>query len=186
MEYTVLVDDNDVILHAADGKKLLLNRETVARRLGMRQPHRPTIGSKNRNASRFCAAGNQRPRHSPRMTHFCSFRLTSTLRRGQVVLSRATLYPCPASGDFIHAERRAGCFPSSAPAACKALNLQEDICAPVKPINHPSVAGRVRTGTARRQERLLPGGKSATPSAWWWVTFGEQSRVISPECRRRF
>ena|ERR1039458_1533666 len=104
MEYTVLVDDNDVILHAADGKKLLLNRETVARRLGMRQPHRPTIGSKNRNASRFCAAGNQRPRHSPRMTHFCSFRLTSTLRRGQVVLSRATLYPCPASGDFIHAE----------------------------------------------------------------------------------
>ena len=39
MEYTVLVDDNDVILHAADGKKLLLNQETVARRLGMRQPH---------------------------------------------------------------------------------------------------------------------------------------------------
>ena len=29
-------------------------------------------------------------------------------------------------------------------------------------------------------------GKSATASTWWWVTFGEQSRVISRECRREF
>jgi formylglycine-generating enzyme required for sulfatase activity len=30
---------------------------------------------------------------------------------------------------------------------------------------------------------LLPGGKTPPNWPWWWVTFGEQSMVISPECR---
>jgi hypothetical protein len=30
---------------------------------------------------------------------------------------------------------------------------------------------------------LLPGGKTPPNWSWWWVTFGEQSRVISRECR---
>lgn len=39
VEYAVRVDDNDTILHGEDGEPLLLNQETVARILGMRQPH---------------------------------------------------------------------------------------------------------------------------------------------------
>jgi hypothetical protein len=39
MEYAVRVDDNNVILHGEDCKPLLLDQETVARILGIRQPH---------------------------------------------------------------------------------------------------------------------------------------------------
>jgi hypothetical protein len=65
------------------------------------------------------------------------------------------------------------------------LSLWEEIRLPTKTGNHPS-AGRGRcacdlpgskNGVCRRQSRLTP--------SWCWVTFGEQSMVISRE-RRRF
>src|SRR5216683_2785226 len=40
------------------------------------------------------------------------------------------------------------------------------------------------TGLARWQEYGLAGCRSDTKSAWWWVALGEQSMVISRECRR--
>ena len=43
-------------------------------------------------------------------------------------------------------------------------------------------AGPARTALAVRQKARLPGGKTPPNWPWWWVTFGEQSRVISPEC----
>jgi len=61
----------------------------------------------------------------------------------------------------------------------------EEFRAQVKPINRRDRGGGLATDLPAGKKPFLPGGKTATLSAWCWVAFGEQTMVISRECRRR-
>src|ERR1017187_9155734 len=88
------------------------------------------------------------------------------------------------ASDIIHAEGVRFAVPSSAPQARNALSLREDIRALGKSISHRSAAPPGSHVICLRAKAALPSGKSATSFRWWWVTFGEQSRVISRQRRR--
>jgi len=60
----------------------------------------------------------------------------------------------------------------------------EEFRAQVKPINRRDRGGGLATDLPAGKKPFLPGGKTATLSAWCWVAFGEQTMVISRECRR--
>ena len=59
----------------------------------------------------------------------------------------------------------------------------EGIRAPRKTNNRTTAGEAVRTCLARGQEQAFAGGKEHFTSPWCWVTFGEQSMVISRERR---
>src|ERR1022692_3270208 len=54
---------------------------------------------------------------------------------------------------------------------------------PLQPIHFSRTSSFFADVAPRCPGVLLPGGKSATSPVWLWVTFGEQNRVISRECR---
>jgi hypothetical protein len=72
---------------------------------------------------------------------------------------------------------------SSAPEARKVFSAWEGIRAPRKTNNRTTAGEAVRTCLARGQEQAFAGGKEHFTSPWCWVTFGEQSMVISRERR---
>ena len=73
-----------------------------------------------------------------------------------------------------------GDFPSSAPKARNALRSQEETaCQRNDQPPGPAPAQHLPCG----KKAPLPGDKTPPNWSWWWVTFGEQSRVISRECR---
>ena len=94
------------------------------------------------------------PRRSARMTHLCSLKPTHTTNRICPRLPAGKNEQSPPPCFFFFVTR--SFFPNQF----------------------------VFTGGPGGRAVLLPGGKSATAPVWWWVTFGEQSRVISRECRR--
>ena len=93
-----------------------------------------------------------KPRRSARMTHLCSLNRPTRGTRFAYVFARGQELAIPAAVLLFFVTR--SFFPNQ-------LSLT----------NGPS--GRAV---------LLRGGKSSTAPVWWWVTFGEQSRVISREC----
>ena len=117
------------------------------------------------------------PRRSARMTHFCSLRLTHP---------KNTICPQARDGasNIIHAEGVRGAVSSSAPQARKVLSLREDIWARVKTAKTGSVARRGLARILPVGKKVQPGGKGVLTWPWCWVTFGEQSMVISRERRR--
>ena len=119
------------------------------------------------------------PRRSARMTHFCSLRLTHP---------KNTICPQARDGasNIIHAEGVRGAVSSSAPQARKVLSLREDIWARVKTAKTGSVARRGLARILPVGKKVQPGGKGVLTWPWCWVTFGEQSMVISRERRSRF
>src|ERR1039458_4373732 len=119
----------------------------------------------------------ERPRRSARIDHFRSPKVTHT-KNTICRWARKT------TSDIIHAEGVRFAVPSSAPQARNALSLREDIRALSKSISHRSAAPPGSHVICLRAKSALPSGKSATSFRWWWVTFGEQSRVISRERRR--
>ena len=110
------------------------------------------------------------------MTHFCSLRLTHTKN---TICRRARGEP----SDIIHAEGVRGDFPSSAPKARNGLRLQEETACAGETIDRQGRQGQPAQHLPYGKNALLPGGKTPPNGPWWWVTFGEQSRVISCECR---
>src|ERR1035437_3238815 len=118
------------------------------------------------------------PRRSARIDHFRSPKVTHT-KNTICRWARKT------TSDIIHAEGVRFAVPSSAPQARNALSLREDIRALGKSISHRSAAPPGSHVICLRAKAALPSGKSATSFRRWWVTFGEQSRVISRERRRR-
>src|SRR3990172_2391021 len=120
-------------------------------------------------------AGNC-PRRSARMTHFCSLRLTHTKN---TICRRARGEP----SDIIHAEGVRGDFLSSAPKARNGLRLQEETACAGETIDRQGRQGQPAQHLPYGKNALLPGGKTPPNGPWWWVTFSEQSRVISRECR---
>src|ERR1017187_5389213 len=129
-----------------------------------------------------CTGGGFRastPRRSARMTHFCSLRLTH---------SKNTICPRARDGasNIIHAEGVRGAVSSSAPQARKVLSLREDIWARVKTAKTGSVARRGLARIFPVGKKVQPGGKGVLTWPWCWVTFGEQSLVISRERRSTF
>jgi hypothetical protein len=110
------------------------------------------------------------------MTHFCSLRLThpkntfcGTARDG--------------ASDIIHAEGVRGDFPSSAPKARNALTSQEEAACADERLDAGGRQGQPAQHLPCGKKALLPGDKTPPNWPWWWVTFGEQGRVISRECR---
>src|ERR1039457_1604665 len=84
--------------------------------------------------------------------------------------------------NIIHAAGVRGDFTSSAPRARNALRSQEKL--PVGAAIRPrGWTGPLPQHLPCGKTTLLPGGKTPPNWSWWWVTFGEQSRVISRECR---
>ena len=118
-----------------------------------------------------------RPRRSARMTHFCSLRLTHTKN---TFCRRAR----NGASDIIHAEGVRGDFPSSAPKARNPLTSHEEAACAGEGIDGRRAAASLHSICRAARKALLPGGKTPPNWRWWRVTFGEQSRVISPECRR--
>src|SRR3990172_864063 len=112
------------------------------------------------------------------MSHFCSLRLTHTKN---TICRRARGEP----SDIIHAEGVRGDFPSSAPKARNGLRLQEETACAGETIDRQGRQGQPAQHLPYGKNALLPGGKTPPNGPWWWVTFSEQSRVISRECRRR-
>jgi hypothetical protein len=116
------------------------------------------------------------PRRSARMTHFCSLRLTHTKN---TFCRRAR----DGANDIIHAEGVRGDFPSSAPKARNALTSQEEAACVGERLDAGGRQGQPAQHLPCDKKALLPGDKTPPNWPWWWVTFGEQSRVISRECR---
>src|SRR6266571_5350179 len=110
------------------------------------------------------------------MTHLCSVRVTHT--KNTICRSARK-----AAGDIIHAEGVRAAVPSSAPQPRKLLSLRKEICLPMRTINHWGVARPGSRVICPRAKKDLPGGKGPVAWLWCWVTFGEQSMVISRECR---
>src|SRR6266481_1647757 len=110
------------------------------------------------------------------MTHLCSFKVTHTKntiwRRARI--SEAISSTPQACGVVFHHPRR---------SVRKVPIFYEEFRAQVKPINRRDRGGGLATDLPAGKKPFLPGGKTATLSAWCWVTFGEQTMVISRECR---
>jgi hypothetical protein len=116
------------------------------------------------------------PRRSARATHLCSVRLTHTKN---TIWRRAR----DGASDIIHAEGVRRDFPSSAPKARNPLTSHEE-AARCRRKNRPPTGAASPHGICRAARKaLLPGRKTPPNWPWWWVTFGEQSRVIFPKCR---
>ena len=116
------------------------------------------------------------PRRSREMTHLCSFKVTHTKntiwRRARI--SEAISSTPQACGVVFHHPRR---------SVRKVPIFYEEFRAQVKPINRRDRGGGLVTDLPAGKKPFLPGGKTATLSAWCWVAFGEQTMVISRECR---
>ncbi len=110
------------------------------------------------------------------MTHLCSFKVTHTKntiwRRARI--SEAISSTPQACGVVFHHPRR---------SVRKVPIFYEEFRAQVKPINRRDRGGGLATDLPAGKKPFLPGGKTATLSAWCWVAFGEQTMVISRECR---
>src|SRR5712692_11422574 len=110
------------------------------------------------------------------MTHLCSFKVTHTKntiwRRARI--SEAISSTPQACGVAFHHPRR---------SVRKVPIFYEEFRAQVKPINRRDRGGGLATDLPAGKKPFLPGGKTATLSAWCWVAFGEQTMVISRECR---
>jgi len=110
------------------------------------------------------------------MTHLCSFKVTHTKntiwRRARI--SEAISSTPQACGVVFHHPRR---------SVRKVPIFYEEFRAQVKPINRWDRGGGLATDLPAGKKPFLPGGKTATLSAWCWVAFGEQTMVISRECR---
>jgi hypothetical protein len=117
------------------------------------------------------------PRRSARMTHFCSLRLTHTK-------NTFCLRARNGASDIIHAAGVRVDFPSSAPKARNALTLHGESACAGEGIDPQGRQGQPAQHLPHGKKALLPGDKTPPNWPWWWVTFGEQSRVISRECRR--
>ena len=107
-----------------------------------------------------------------RYTHLCAVRVTHTKN---TICPRAR----EEASDIIHAEGVRFAVPSSAPLARKVLTLRKDIRVPMKTANCPSSAGAGPHVSCPLAKTALAGGKSQFTWPWCWVTFGEQSMVIS-------
>ena len=116
------------------------------------------------------------PRRSREMTHLCSFKVTHTKntiwRRARI--SEAISSTPQACGVVFHHPRR---------SVRKVPIFYEEFRAQVKPINRRDRGGGLATDLPAGKKPFLPGGKTATLWAWCWVAFGEQTMVISRECR---
>src|SRR5713226_3108510 len=110
------------------------------------------------------------------MTHLCSFKVTHTKntiwRRARI--SEAISSTPQACGVVFHHPRR---------SVRKVPIFYEEFRAQGKPINRRDRGGGLATDLPAGKKPFLPGGKTATLSAWCWVAFGEQTMVISRECR---
>ena len=113
------------------------------------------------------------------MTHFCSLRLTHTKN---TFCRRAR----DGASNIIHAEGVRGDFPSSAPKARNPLTSHEEAACAGEGIDGRWAVASLHSICRAARKALLPGGKTPPNWRWWRVTFGEQSRVISRERRRRW
>src|SRR5712692_10485219 len=124
----------------------------------------------------FPSGRGNNPRRSREMTHLCSFKVTHTKntiwRRARI--SEAISSTPQACGVVFHHPRR---------SVRKVPIFYEEFRAQVKPINRRDRGGGLATDLPAGKKPFLPGGKTATLSAWCWVAFGEQTMVISRECR---
>jgi len=84
----------------------------------------------------------------------------------------------------IHAEGVRCDFPSSAPRARNALKSQDEAGVCRRKDRAVGRKGQPAQHLPCGKKALFPDGKTPPNRPWWWVTFGEQSRVISRECRR--
>jgi hypothetical protein len=118
------------------------------------------------------------PRHSARMTHFCSLRLTHTK-------NTICRWARDGASDIIHAEGVRGDFPSSV-AKANGLRLQEETACAGETIDRQGAAGPARTALAiqrkcafaRRQhttQLAVVGGHS------WRAKYGHFSRAPKPD-----
>src|ERR1039458_687007 len=135
---------------------------------------RGAVATSRRRARSVNLTGH--PRRSARMTHFCSLRLTHTKN---TICRRAR----NGASDIIHAEGVRGDFPSSAPKARNPLTSHEEAACAGERIDRRRAVASPHSICRAARKALLPGGKTPPNWRWWWVTFGEQSRIISPECR---
>src|SRR5258706_15843425 len=111
------------------------------------------------------------------MTHLRSLRLTHTKN---TICHRARNW----ASNIIHAEGVRVVLPSSAPKARNALMSQQGTAGRGEMIDRRKAEGPRREAFARGQESGLPANRALPNQGGWWVTFGEQSRSISRECRR--
>src|SRR2546427_12586087 len=102
------------------------------------------------------------PRRSREMTHLCSFKVTHTKntiwRRARI--SEAISSTPQACGVVFNHPRR---------SVRKVPIFYEEFRAQVKPINRRDRGGELATDLPAGKKPFLPGGKTATLSAWCWV-----------------